>query len=133
MPRAYFDKLAQTTAAKHKAAAKGKHIKNPQVLRLKSGDNKAEANFGGVKRRMKRRNAFQNPKHAGAQFLASNWDLKHPGPEGLARAVQSWLAAHVDKVDPAVAWSAGVQTAKDAAEPLLSTPLRAQLLQQRLR
>ena len=66
----------------------------------------------------------QTPKHAGAQFLASNWVLQHPGPNGLALAVQAWLKAHVDKVDPAIAWSPGAQTKKDAAKLVSSATLK---------
>jgi len=98
-------------------------VKNPTVLAVRSGDNKAEAKIAGVKRRMRRRNALQSPRHAGAQFLASNWVLYHPGPEGLPLAVSEWLTYHVDRVNPVLAWPPGKQTAKDAAAPVLAGTL----------
>ena len=73
-------------------------------LRVQGGDNLQEANLGGVKQQLCRRNPMRKTRHAGAQFLASAWLLHSPGLEGVGRAVRLFLSDVVDRQDPRTYW-----------------------------
>ena len=81
---------------------------NKRSLRLKGGDQRAEAARGAVQKQVRRRNALNNKRHASSQMLAGAFLRHRPGLKPLAEAVASWLAAKVDKEDPLTCWTPGV-------------------------
>ena len=114
----------QTTAlpaktSKHtEKVAKERAGSTSKTLRLQGGDNLVEANFGGVKRQLRRRNALNNPRHPGAHFLASAWLLHSPGLKGVGAGVARWLRHVVDREDPTTAWRFRTPREKDRAKPV---------------
>ena len=94
-PRAAPDVLAAMAAAVRKRTSS-----TDCQLRVQGGDNLQEANFGGVKQQLRRRNSMRNTRHAGAQFLASARLLHSTGLEGVGRAVRLFLSGVVGRQDP---------------------------------
>ena len=92
-------------------------------LRLKGGDNRLEASFGAVKRGLRRKNALQNSRHAGANFFAAAYLRHSPGLAGVGKAVRHWLSTVVGKADPYKAWV--VSKADPFDEPAPALPKKA--------
>ena len=118
-PGAAPDVLAAMTAAVRKRPSS-----TDRQLRVQGGDNLQEANFGGVKNQLRRRNALRGSRHAGAQFLASAWLLHSPGLEGVGKAVRMFLSEVVDRQDPRTYWQNRRQSAKDSAAPVAPQKMR---------
>ncbi len=70
------------------------------TLRVVGGDQREEATFGAVKKRMRKKNVENSREHPGAHYLACAWLLRNPGVEGVSKAAKLYLDAHLDKVDP---------------------------------
>ena len=72
-----------------------------RVLRVKGGDQRAEAAIQAVKRVLRRRNQLFNANNIGTNAMAAAFNRENPGLRPLGKAVRMFLAKVVDRRDPA--------------------------------
>ena len=75
-----------------------------RVLRVKGGDQRAEATIGAVKNVLRRRCQLKNVVHADTNALAAAFNREAPGLRALAEGVSIFLNIVVDKKNPTTYW-----------------------------
>ena len=75
-----------------------------KVLRVKGGDQRAEATIGAVKNVLRRRCQLRSVVHADTNALAAAFNRESPGLRALAEGVAVFLNIVVDKQNPTTYW-----------------------------
>ena len=84
-------------------------------LRVKGGDNLAEAGLGAVKSVLRRRGGLKNNRHIGSAMLAAAYSRHFPGLKNLGKAVKVFLDRVVDIESPKTYWVPARQHAQDVS------------------
>ena len=71
-----------------------------RTVKVKGGDQHTEGTFSAVKRALRKRNALNNTRRAGAHAAAAAFNRETPGLRALGAGVAVFLNSVMDKQDP---------------------------------